>query len=508
MGVLNVTPDSFSDGGRFLDPELAVKHGRQLVHEGADLVDVGGESTRPGATRPGVQEELDRVLPVIEQLAAEGVLVSVDTMRASVAEAAVSAGAVLVNDVSGGRADADMLGTVARLGAAYVLMHWRAHSVEMHEHTAYDDVVADVAAELQTQLDEALRQGIDADRIALDPGIGFSKTADQNWDVLAATEQLHRLGQPVLVATSRKRFLGTLLAGADGSPRPPHLREDATTATSALAATAGAWCIRTHSVRATRDAVEVAHRWAGARAGRPRVSDVEEVEAANAAFYAAFETADLDAMRALWLEHPGDAVRPPGRAPGPGHAGDQPLLGADHGEHAVHPVLPHRRRDQRPDGTSPRSPAPRTCSPATRAPASTSSAAPGRSPRMCSFAQRRAGGCGSTMPPRYCQARTMTTEQCTTGSTGCRRASRPSGTTESSTSSGATARLFGVDLLLGMDTRPAAASDELAGHRRLRNARGEGEAGDRDRPGRPHRDACAADRGRLSGRRTGAAGRK
>lgn len=268
MGVLNVTPDSFSDGGRFLEPELAVKHGRQLVHEGADLVDVGGESTRPGATRPSVQEELDRVLPVVERLAAEGVLVSVDTMRASVAEAAVTAGAVIVNDVSGGRADPEMFATVGRLGAAYVLMHWRAHSSQMHEHTAYDDVVRDVAAELCTQLDQALRNGIEPARIALDPGIGFSKTSAQNWSVLAATEQLHRLGHPVLVATSRKRFLGTLLPGRDGSPRPPHLREDATTATSALAAAAGAWCIRTHSVRATRDAVEVAHRWAAGAAGQ------------------------------------------------------------------------------------------------------------------------------------------------------------------------------------------------------------------------------------------------
>ena len=262
MGVVNVTPDSFSDGGRFLDPVLAVKHGHQLVADGADLVDVGGESTRPGALRPSEQEELDRVLPVVTGLCAAGVAVSVDTMRARVAEEAVRAGAVLVNDVSGGRADEDMLPTVARLGTAYVLMHWRAHSSRMQQHSRYDDVVSDVMAELSVQLDAARSAGVDPARIAIDPGIGFSKTAEQNWDVLAGTERLHELGHPVLVATSRKRFLGVLLADAAGRLRPTELREDATTATSALAASAGAWCIRTHSVRPTRDAIAVASRWA------------------------------------------------------------------------------------------------------------------------------------------------------------------------------------------------------------------------------------------------------
>jgi len=267
MGVLNVTPDSFSDGGRYLDPSLALKHGRQLVADGADLVDVGGESTRPGARRPSPQEEVDRVLPVVSTLAAEGIGVSVDTMRASVAEAAVAAGAVLVNDVSGGRADDEMLPLVARLGTPYVLMHWRAHSVEMQQHTAYGDVVADVVTELREQLDAALAAGVAAEKIAVDPGIGFSKTADQNWDVLGGTERLHELGHPVLIATSRKRFLGTLLADEAGELRPPELREDATTATSALAAASGAWCIRTHLARPTLDAVRVAGRWAGAPHG-------------------------------------------------------------------------------------------------------------------------------------------------------------------------------------------------------------------------------------------------
>lgn len=270
MGVLNVTPDSFSDGGRYLDPSLAVKHGRQLAVDGADLVDVGGESTRPGAVRPSVQEEIDRVVPVVAALADEGVLVSVDTMRAVVAEEAVRAGAVLVNDVSGGRADEEMLATVARLGSTrgttYVLMHWRAHSLRMQEHAEYGDVVGDVLRELAEQLEAANDAGIAPGRIAVDPGIGFSKTAEQNWDVLAGMERLHELGHPVLIATSRKRFLGSLLADANGDLRPPARREDGTTATSALAAAAGAWCIRAHAVRANLDAVRVAARWAaGAR---------------------------------------------------------------------------------------------------------------------------------------------------------------------------------------------------------------------------------------------------
>ncbi len=262
MGVLNVTPDSFSDGGRWFDTERAVEHGRQLVAEGADLVDVGGESTRPGAVRPSAQEEMDRVLPVIAALSAEGATISVDTMRAEVAAAAVDAGAVLVNDVSGGRADPAMFETVARLEAPYVLMHWRAHSATMQQATHYADVVTDVAAELREQLDLALGAGIAPQRIALDPGIGFSKTADQNWEVLAATEELHELGHPLLVATSRKRFLGALLGDADGTLRPALERDDATTATTALAAAAGAWCIRAHAVRPTADAVRVAARWA------------------------------------------------------------------------------------------------------------------------------------------------------------------------------------------------------------------------------------------------------
>ena len=267
MGVVNVTPDSFSDGGRYLDPGLAVEHGRRLADQGADLVDVGGESTRPGALRPPVEEELARVVPVVKGLAAAGVLVSVDTMRAEVAEAAVAAGAVLVNDVSGGQADPRMLATVARLGTPYVLMHWRGHSAQMQQRTQYDDVVADVRAELAARLEVAVGAGVDPDRVVLDPGIGFSKTGEQNWEVLAGLDELHALGRPLLVATSRKRFLGTLLAAGEEGERPPEGRDDATTATSALAAAAGAWCVRVHAVPASADAVRVAARWAagGAR---------------------------------------------------------------------------------------------------------------------------------------------------------------------------------------------------------------------------------------------------
>jgi dihydropteroate synthase len=273
MGVVNVTPDSFSDGGRWFSTESAVKRGREIVAEGADLVDVGGESTRPGAARVSVQEEMDRVLPVISRLAADGTLVSVDTMRSEVAQEAVAAGAVLVNDVSGGRADEAMFDVVARAGVAYILMHWRAHSREMQEHARYDDVIGEVMGELREQLEAAVAAGVDPARIALDPGIGFSKTAEQNWDVLAGMEQFHTMGQPLLIATSRKRFLGVLLADESGELRPPLERDDGTTATSALAAVSGAWCIRAHSVRATTDAVKVASRWA---AGADAVKGLHE----------------------------------------------------------------------------------------------------------------------------------------------------------------------------------------------------------------------------------------
>jgi dihydropteroate synthase len=268
MGVLNVTPDSFSDGGRHLGLDAAVAHGLALHDEGADLVDVGGESTRPGAARVPEDEEQARVVPVVRALTEAGVAVSVDTMRASTAAAAVAAGAVLVNDVSGGLADPAMHHEVAGLRVPYVLMHWRAHSDTMQQRATYADVVADVSAELARQRDAAVDAGIDPARLALDPGIGFSKDHAQNWAVLSALDRFQALGHAVLVGTSRKRFLGELLAapGPDGELRPPRERDDATTATTALAAALGAWCVRVHAVRSSADAVRVTSRWAQAQA--------------------------------------------------------------------------------------------------------------------------------------------------------------------------------------------------------------------------------------------------
>jgi dihydropteroate synthase len=261
MGVVNVTPDSFSDGGLWLEPEAAVAHGLELQGQGADLVDVGGESTRPGAERPSIQEELRRVVPVVRALSRAGVVVSIDTMRAVVAEAALEAGAALVNDVSGGRADPDLPGLVAQAGVPYVVMHWRAHSAQMNQHATYDDVVTEVGKELSARLESVVAQGVPVERIVLDPGLGFAKEADHNWALLHGLDQLVALGRPLLLGTSRKRFLGTLLAGADGTPAPTEARDGATHATSALAAAAGVWCVRVHDVPGTLDAVRVADAW-------------------------------------------------------------------------------------------------------------------------------------------------------------------------------------------------------------------------------------------------------
>ncbi|WP_460605057.1 dihydropteroate synthase [Jatrophihabitans fulvus] len=254
VGVLNTTPDSFSDGGQHDDVDAAVAHGLRLRAEGADLVDVGGESTRPGARRVEADEELRRVLPVVTTLAAEGVPVSIDTYRASVAEAALGAGALMVNDVSGGLADPAMVSVVRDAGAPWALMHWRAHADHMNEHAVYDDVVKDVRDELQARVDAALSAGIDASRLVVDPGLGFAKTAAHNWALLAHLPVLEELGLPVLVAASRKSFLGRLLAGADGTPRPVDQREDATVAITAHCAAAGVWGVRVHEVRRSVDA--------------------------------------------------------------------------------------------------------------------------------------------------------------------------------------------------------------------------------------------------------------
>jgi dihydropteroate synthase len=268
MGVVNVTPDSFSDGGQWFSETVAVAHGRHLLSQGADLLDVGGESTRPGASRVPEADERARVLPVISELVATGARVSVDTMRAGVAAAALDVGAWAVNDVSGGLADPEMLGLVAERDCHYVVTHWRGHSARMADLARYDDVVSDVVAELRTQLDAALGAGISPQRLIVDPGLGFAKDAEANWRLLAALGTLAELGQPVLVGASRKRFLGDLLA-RDGVPALPTFRDRATAAVSAIAASGGAWGVRVHDVAGSVDAVRVADaiRRAGEQGG-------------------------------------------------------------------------------------------------------------------------------------------------------------------------------------------------------------------------------------------------
>lgn len=265
MGVVNVTPDSFSDGGRWFDTTAAVKHGLALAGEGADLVDVGGESTRPGATRVDEAEELKRVVPVVKGLASEGVAVSVDTMCASVAERALAVGATLVNDVSGGLADLAMIPVVAEAGAPFVVMHWRGFLEGGNVKGVYEDVVSEVVNELHARVEAVLEGGVAADRVVVDPGLGFSKNAEHDLTLLAHLDRLHSLGYPLLVAASRKRFLGRVLAGPEAAPPPARERDAATAAVSALAAQQGAWAVRVHEVRATADAVRVARAIEGAR---------------------------------------------------------------------------------------------------------------------------------------------------------------------------------------------------------------------------------------------------
>jgi dihydropteroate synthase len=258
MGVVNVTPDSFSDGGRWFDAADAVARGHELLAQGADLVDVGGESTRPGATRVAPEEELRRVVPVVRELAAAGAVVSIDTTRSAVAEAALEVGAALVNDVSGGRADARMPALVADAGVPFVAMHWRGHSDVMENLTHYSDVVTDVLEELARGVDRLVAAGVDGDRIVVDPGLGFAKNAGHNWELIAALDRIVALGPPVLLGASRKRFLGSLLAKPDGTPAPVEERDDASHAVTAIAAMAGVWCVRVHEVKASADAVRVA----------------------------------------------------------------------------------------------------------------------------------------------------------------------------------------------------------------------------------------------------------
>ena len=267
MGVLNVTADSFSDGGRYLDADAAIAHGLELIEQGADLIDVGGESTRPGAVRVDPGLEAERVVPVIGELAARGVTVSVDTMRAPVAAAAIRAGAAIVNDVSGGRADADMARVVADAGLPWILMHWRPAGDSTDRRfthrsgdvDGYRDVVAEVSGELLAQVDAAVSAGVDADRLILDPGLGFAKTQQHNWELLQHLGEIEQLGRPVLVGASRKSFLGGLL-GTDDAPRPVDQREAGHLALVVLLAQYGVWGLRVHDVRATTDALAVLDR--------------------------------------------------------------------------------------------------------------------------------------------------------------------------------------------------------------------------------------------------------
>jgi dihydropteroate synthase len=262
MGVLNVTDDSFSDGGRYLDADSAVAHGLAMAAEGAGIVDVGGESTRPGATRIDPRVETSRVVSVVKDLAAQGITVSIDTMHADVARAALQSGARMVNDVSGGRADPAMAPLLAEAGVPWVLVHWRSVSAERpHGAPHYRDVVAEVRSELLASVDAAVAAGVDPSKLVIDPGLGFAKTGQHNWALLHALPQLVATGVPVLLGASRKRFLGTLLAGPDGSPRPPDGRETATAVISALAALYGAWGVRVHDVRASVDALKVVGAW-------------------------------------------------------------------------------------------------------------------------------------------------------------------------------------------------------------------------------------------------------
>jgi len=257
MGILNVTPDSFSDGGRWNSVDDAIEHGARLHEEGADLIDVGGESTRPGAERVSPDEEQQRVLPVVRELSSRGIRVSIDTLNSSTARAAAEAGAAIVNDVSGGLADEEMFRTIASLDTDYIVSHWRGHSAGMNDLASYHEVVGDVRTEIQRRVAELIVWGVDERRIIVDPGLGFAKTAAHNWKLLGNLDRLQSLGYPVLIGASRKRFLADLLPGdAEIDDRDP-----ATAVISALAAQAGVWGVRVHDIATTKAALAVWSEW-------------------------------------------------------------------------------------------------------------------------------------------------------------------------------------------------------------------------------------------------------
>lgn len=246
MGILNITPDSFADGGRYNSLENAVLRAREMIAEGVDIIDIGGESTRPGADRVSEAEELMRVIPVIAELAHDGVQISIDTMRASTARAAIAAGAQIINDVSGGLADPEMLTTAAKLKVPYIAMHWRGQSKDMNSMATYGDVVRDVISELQERIDAALDAGISHDNLIIDPGIGFAKDAHHNWEIIDHIDEFVALGYPVLIGASRKRFLGG---------DTPAGREAASIALTKRLSTTGIWGVRVHSVKPHRDVI-------------------------------------------------------------------------------------------------------------------------------------------------------------------------------------------------------------------------------------------------------------
>ena len=250
MGILNITPNSFADGGKYFSKTDAINHGRRLIAEGADIIDIGGESTKPGAERVSEEEELARVMPVLEEVVKLGVPVSIDTMRSGVAAKAIKAGVKYVNDVSGGLADEKMYGLIANnRDIQYVIMHWRSHSKTMQDHANYEDVVKEVREEIEERINSALEAGVSTEQIIIDPGIGFSKTAEHNWELLRNIDRFALLGYPVLVGASRKRFLG--------EDQTPDQREAASIALTGLLAKQGVWAVRTHSVKPHRDAIAI-----------------------------------------------------------------------------------------------------------------------------------------------------------------------------------------------------------------------------------------------------------
>ena len=256
MGILNITPDSFADGGKYLSKEDAIKQGRRLIAEGADIIDVGGESTKPGVDRVSEADELERVIPVVTELVKDGAVISVDTMRSEVAKQAIAAGASYINDVSGGLADEKMASVIAQNPKIqYIAMHWRGHSKEMQKQAVYKDVVKEVKDELDNRVSQLLKAGIDPEQIILDPGIGFAKESDHNWEILKNIERFQLLGYPLLIGASRKRFLGELVNAPE-----PDKREAATIALTTELARLKVWAVRTHAVKAHQDAISVMER--------------------------------------------------------------------------------------------------------------------------------------------------------------------------------------------------------------------------------------------------------